>query len=258
MRRLSGMFDRRIQNFVGNDNLNMAALFACTWSKFAAGAFFFALLRRSRAPPYLSFSVTCTEMERRTHMKYGIVLNEDQRVLVENNLRLVCFALKKIDVKGIGGWDDAYQIGTIGLMKAAARYDKHRNTAFSTFAMPCIMNELRMEWRHVNKMSNRAVLASVDAPIPGNDDGTLTLADMIADRGVEPDAHLIYCDTRRTILDTIKNSRDKDAAVLLRMTMDGCRQDEIATVLGCSQSYISRKQKKLREAIRQALLEGLV
>lgn len=51
------------------------------------------------------------------------------------------------------------------------------------------------------KMSNREVLASVDAPIPGNDDGTLTLADMIADKGVAPDAHLIYCDVRRMILD---------------------------------------------------------
>lgn len=78
-------------------------------------------------------------------MKCGDVLNEEQRVLVENNLRLVSFALKKIDVKDIGGWDDAYQIGTIGLMKAAARYDRQRNVAFSTFAMPCILNELRME-----------------------------------------------------------------------------------------------------------------
>jgi len=189
-------------------------------------------------------------------MKCAMTLNDAQRMLVESNLKLISFALKRIDVKGIGGWDDAYQIGSIGLMKAAARYDKSRNAAFSTFAMSCIMNELRMEWRRTNKMSNRAVLASMDDPIPGIDDGSLTLADMIADKGIAPDARLIYQDTCGTILETIRNARDKDAAVLLHMMLDGRRQEDIAEEVGCSQSYISRKQKKLREAIRQALLEG--
>lgn len=105
-------------------------------------------------------------------------------------------------------------------------------------------------------MSNRAVLASMDDPIPGIDDGSLTLADMIADKGIAPDARLIYQDTCGTILETIRNARDKDAAVLLHMMLDGRRQEDIAEEFGCSQSYISRKQKKLREVIRQALLEG--
>lgn len=71
-------------------------------------------------------------------MKCAITLNEAQRMLVESNLKLVSFALKRIDVKCIGGWDEAYQIGSIGLIKTAARYDRCRNVAFSSFAIPCI------------------------------------------------------------------------------------------------------------------------
>ena len=186
------------------------------------------------------------------------VLNEKQRVRVENNLRLIGFALKRIDVKCIGGWDDAYQIGSIGLMKAAVHYDERRNVTFATFAMTCIMNELRMEWRRKNKLANRALVLSLDDPIVTSGNGTLTLEDMIADESGGPDERLIYRDTCRTILETVRNHRDKDAAILFRMMLERKEQSEVALELGCSQSYVSRKQKKLREAIRQALLEGTV
>ena len=189
-------------------------------------------------------------------MKKNIILSEAQRNLVENNLGLIGYALKKIDIRVIGDMEDAYQIGSIGLIKAAYHYDAQRAVSFATFAMPCILNELRMEKRRHNTMANRAVVVSLDAPIPGVESDTLTLADMIADGDPAMDSRLIYQDTRRTIQNTARNAEDKDAMLLLRMMIEGVRQSEMAEKLGCSQSYVSGKQKRIREAIRQALLEG--
>ena len=76
-------------------------------------------------------------------MNNAKILTESQRALVEENLGLISYAMTKLPIYLFDSREDAFQIGTIGLMKAARHYDPSRNILFSTYAMPCIVNELR-------------------------------------------------------------------------------------------------------------------
>ena len=78
------------------------------------------------------------------------VLTEAQRTLVEENIGLISYAMKKLPIYLFDSPEDAFQIGTIGLMKAARSFEPSRNILFSTYAIPCIVNELRMALRHIN------------------------------------------------------------------------------------------------------------
>lgn len=187
-------------------------------------------------------------------MKGNITLNEKQRSLVEANLRLVGYMVQKMGVHGLDSWEDAYQVGTIGLMKAAYRFDERRGIKFTTFAAPCIANELRMVKRHENRESNRAVVLSLQDELRCCDDGSLTIGDMIADEGPAPEERLLYQETCRIIIEAVSHCKESNALLMLQMMLEKKKQTEIAEALGYTQSYVSRKQKRIREIIRQALL----
>ena len=106
-------------------------------------------------------------------------LTESQRTLVEANLGLISYAMTKIPIYLFDSREDAFQIGAIGLMKAARHYDLSRNILFSTYAMPCIFNELRMALRHINSSNPPGRTVSYDAPLPNADGDTLSLIDML-------------------------------------------------------------------------------
>ena len=180
-------------------------------------------------------------------------LTESQRALVEANLGLISYAMNKLPIYLFDSREDAFQIGTIGLMKAARSYDPNRNILFSTYALTCITNELRMELRHINSWNPPGRTVSYDAPLPNADGDTLSLLDMIPSNDQPADERISTHETLGEVISTLRRMKDPDAFEIIRMVVQNRRQEEIAAHLGITQSAISRKIRKIRAALIQTV-----
>lgn len=185
-------------------------------------------------------------------MKYPNPLTDAQRILVEENLGLITYAISKVPAYLFDSREDAYQIGSIGLMKAAHSFNPEKNTLFSTYAMTCITNELRMAIRHINVSNPFGRICSYDAPLTNSDGESFTLIDMIPSNEEQPVERCIRRETLLRVLAFLKNMKDPDAYRIISMVVKNCRQDEIAAVLGITQSAVSRKIRKIRSALQEA------
>lgn len=184
-------------------------------------------------------------------MKYQNPLTEAQRTLVEENLRLVSFAMNKLPIYLFDSREDAFQIGVIGLMKAARSYDPSRKILFATYAVPCITNELRMALRHINSSNPPGRTFSYDSPIP--DAEGYSLLDLIPSTEQNADERYTVHETLGEVVTALKKMKDPDALEIIRMVVQNRRQEEIAETLGITQSAISRKIRKIRAALQQAV-----
>ena len=172
---------------------------------------------------------------------------EAKKILVERNLRLVVYIAKKFENTGIG-IEDLISIGTIGLMKGVNTFNTDKKIKLATYASRCIENEILMYLRRNNKIRSEV---SIDEPLNQDGDGNeLLLSDIL---GTESDV------TSRRIEDEIDkkllreaieklNKREKNI-MELRFGFSGSgdekTQKEVADMLGISQSYISRLEKKI-------------
>lgn len=169
-----------------------------------------------------------------------------RKTLVERNLRLVVYIAKKFENTGVG-IEDLISIGTIGLMKAINTFNTDKNIKLATYASRCIENEILMYLRRSNRIKGEV---SIDEPLNQDGDGNeLLLSDIL---GTEPDV------TSRRIEDEVDkkllkasieklNSREKNIMELRYGFIGGSEktQKEVADMLGISQSYISRLEKKI-------------
>ncbi|WP_058485129.1 RNA polymerase sporulation sigma factor SigE [Defluviitalea phaphyphila] len=168
-------------------------------------------------------------------------------VLIERNLRLVVYIARKFENTGIG-IEDLISIGTIGLIKAINTFKPDKKIKLATYASRCIENEILMYLRRTNKLKTEI---SIDEPLNVDWDGNeLLLSDIL---GTDPD--IIY----RSIEDEVdhellnkamnKLSNREKEIVELRFGLKGegkeKTQKEVADLLGISQSYISRLEKKI-------------
>lgn len=174
--------------------------------------------------------------------------------LVERNLRLVVYIAKKFDNTGIG-IEDLVSIGTIGLIKAVNTFDPTKRIKLATYASRCIENEILMYLRRNNKTR---VEVSFDEPLNVDWDGNeLLLSDVM---GTDDD--LVY----RTVEDEVEKSllraalkrlagREKRIMELRFGLVDGKEktQKEVADLLGISQSYISRLEKRIIKKLRKEI-----
>ena len=168
--------------------------------------------------------------------------------LIEHNLRLVVYIARKFDNTG-AGMEDLISIGTIGLIKAINSYNPEKNIKLATYASRCIENEILMYLRRSSKLKMEV---SIDEPLNVDWDGNeLLLSDILGtDENViyskmeeEVNYHLLYKALSRL------SPREK-TIIQLRFgirTSDGQEktQKEVADLLGISQSYISRLEKKI-------------
>ena len=168
--------------------------------------------------------------------------------LVERNLRLVVYISKKFENTGIG-IEDLISIGTIGLMKAINTFNTNKKIKLATYASRCIENEILMFLRRSNRIKTEI---SIDEPLNQDGDGNeLLLSDIlgtesdITSRRIEDevDKKLLYASIEKL------NKRERDI-MELRFgfgELDGKEktQKEVADMLGISQSYISRLEKKI-------------
>ena len=169
-----------------------------------------------------------------------------RKTLVERNLRLVVYIAKKFENTGVG-IEDLISIGTIGLMKAINTFNTDKNIKLATYASRCIENEILMYLRRSNRIKGEV---SIDEPLNQDGDGNeLLLSDIL---GTEPDV------TSRRIEDEVDkkllkasieklNSREKNIMELRYGFIGGSEktQKEVEDMLGISQSYISRLEKKI-------------
>ena len=201
-------------------------------------------------PPPLS-----AEEENRTLER---LMNNDESVkniLVERNLRLVVYIAKKFENTSIP-LEDLVSIGTIGLVKAINTYDVKKNIKLATYASRCIENEILMHLRRTNKLKNEV---SIDEPLNMDSDGNeLLLSDII---GTDDDCvfkRLEKAVDNQLIRESIEklNKREKIIMELRFGFISGKEktQKEVADMLGISQSYISRLEKKIIARMRKEMV----
>ena len=180
-----------------------------------------------------------------------------KQILVERNLRLVVYIAKKFENTGIG-IEDLISIGTIGLMKSINTFNTDKNIKLATYASRCIENEILMFLRRSNKVKTEI---SIDEPLNQDGDGNeLLLSDIlgteadITSRRIEDevDKSLLYASIEKL------NKRERNI-MELRFgfgNLDGNEktQKEVADMLGISQSYISRLEKKIINKMRRDII----
>ncbi|MBR4733024.1 MAG: RNA polymerase sporulation sigma factor SigE [Lachnospiraceae bacterium] len=181
---------------------------------------------------------------------------EARATLIEHNLRLVVYIAKKFDNTGVGV-EDLISIGTIGLIKSINTFQPSKNIKLATYASRCIENEILMYLRRNNKTR---LEVSFDEPLNVDWDGNeLLLSDVL---GTEED--VIYRDVenqveRSLLKKALAKLNDREKLIIsLRYgigTKDGIEmtQKEVAELLGISQSYISRLEKKIMKQLKREL-----
>ena len=174
--------------------------------------------------------------------------------LIEHNLRLVAFIARKFENTNVG-IEDLISIGTIGLIKAVNTFDPTKKIKLATYASRCIENEILMYLRR-NSKSRQDI--SLDEPLNTDWDGNeLLLSDVLGSddddvyRAIEEDVD------RELLRDALKKLTGREQRIMcLRFGLSGgeCRtQKEVADVLGISQSYISRLEKKILHRLRHEM-----
>ena len=181
-----------------------------------------------------------------------------RQILIEHNLRLVVYIARKFDNTGIG-LEDLISIGTIGLIKAVNTYRSEKNTKLATYASRCIENEILM---YLRKSVNQRTEVSIDEPLNTDWDGNeLLLSDVL---GTEPDCVMrpVEDDVEKQILfRVLTNLPEREKTIIsLRFGLAGreeMTQKEVADLLGISQSYISRLEKRIIQRMKKEMLRAL-
>lgn len=196
------------------------------------------------------------EQEQET-VKRMLTGDENARLtLIERNLRLVVYIAKKFDNTRVD-LDDLVSIGTIGLIKSISGFDPNKNIKLATFASRCIENEILMYLRKTSKMKAEVSLYEpLNVDFEGN---VLMLSDVL---GSDPDE--IYHgveekDEKEMLKETFSKLGKRDRQIVeLRFGLYGkeeMTQKEIADMMGISQSYISRLEKKIISELRKEILK---
>ena len=180
-----------------------------------------------------------------------------KKVLIEHNLRLVVYIAKRFDNTGVGV-EDLISIGTIGLIKAINTFNPVKKIKLATYASRCIENEILM---YLRRNSKTKLEVSIDEPLNVDWDGNeLLLSDIL---GTDEDT--IYRDLeneveRKLLIRALNklSSREK-MIVKMRFGLDNPEgqektQKEVADLLGISQSYISRLEKKIMQRLKREMV----
>lgn len=188
-------------------------------------------------------------------------LDGDRRfrsILVERNLRLVVYIAKKFENTGIG-MDDLISIGTIGLMKAANTFRTDKNIKLATYASRCIENEILM---YIRKSGNLRTELSIDEPLSTDYDGNeLLLSDILGTDEDSAGKRLEEDEERKVIYDALSRLSPREKEIIeLRFGLSGGRemtQKDVADVLGISQSYISRLEKRILAQLKAEIQDKI-
>ena len=198
-----------------------------------------------------------TQREARILEKLGTPEEKEAKsTLIEHNLRLVVYIAKKFDNTGVSV-EDLISIGTIGLIKAINTFNPVKNIKLATYASRCIENEILM---YLRRNSKTKMEVSIDEPLNVDWDGNeLLLSDILGTdedviyRGIENEVE------RKLLMNAVSKLSNREKTIVqLRFglgTPDGqeMTQKEVASFLGISQSYISRREKKIMRQLKKEI-----
>lgn len=174
--------------------------------------------------------------------------------LIVHNLRLVVYIARKFENSG-AGIEDLISIGTIGLIKAVKTFCPSRNIKLATYASRCIENEILMYLRKTSSLKNEV---SIDEPLNVDWDGNeLLLSDVL---GSDPDIvnkDIELEDEKALVLKTIDSLDEREKTIMyMRFGIGGGKeytQKQVADILGISQSYISRLEKRIIVRLKKTI-----
>ena len=180
-----------------------------------------------------------------------------RRTLIERNLRLVVFIARKFENTGVM-LEDLISIGTIGLIKAVNTFDPQKKIKLATYASRCIENEVLMFLR---RHSRTKAEVSLDEPLKTDWDGNeLLLSDVL---GTDPDAisrSLEENAEKQMLFEALRRLSPREQQIMtLRFGLNGrpdMTQKEVADVLGISQSYISRLEKRILQRLHGEMIRA--
>ncbi len=190
---------------------------------------------------------------------YSDMDREQKRaILIERNLRLVVYIAKKFENAGVN-IEELISIGTVGLIKAIETYQPDKNIKLATYASRCIENEILM---FIRKNANVRKEISFDEPLNVDWDGNeLLLSDIL---GSEPDVvskHLEEVEERTLLHRAIAHLGERERTIIeLRYGLRGgdeLTQKEVADLMGISQSYISRLEKRIIRDLKKEMSEKI-
>lgn len=178
--------------------------------------------------------------------------------LIEHNLRLVVYIARRFENTGTG-LEDLVSIGTVGLIKAINTFCADKNIKLATYASRCIENEILM---HIRKRSARRGEISIDEPLNVDWDGNeLLLSDVLGSEEDGVSFELEKREERRVVDEAVAALAPRERLIIeLRYGFSGkeeMTQKEVADLLGISQSYISRLEKKIISNLKKEIAEKI-
>lgn len=179
-------------------------------------------------------------------------------LLISHNLRLVVYIARRFENTGIG-IEDLISIGTAGLIKAVDTFRADKNIKLATYASRCIENEILM---YIRKRSGSRCEVSIDEPLNVDWDGNeLLLSDVLGSEEDSVSYELEQREEREAVRTAVAALDPREREIIeLRYGLNGGReltQKEVADLLGISQSYISRLEKKIIKRLRKEV-EGMI
>ncbi len=181
-----------------------------------------------------------------------------KNTLTEHNLRLVVYISRRFENTGVN-LEDLISIGTIGLIKAINTFRSDKNIKLATYASRCIENEILM---YLRKISNQRTEVSFDEPLNTDWDGNeLLLSDVLGTDDDEVCRPLEHDADRQMLLNAVGSLAERDKNIItLRFGLGGgseYTQKEVADMMGISQSYISRLEKRIIGRLRREIIRQL-
>lgn len=198
-------------------------------------------------PPPLS-----KEEEAKTLAMLDNDFEKARETLIVHNLRLVVYIAKKFESTGIG-IEDLISIGTIGLIKAVNTFSVEKNIKLATYASRCIENEILM---YLRKTNQQKMEVSIDEPLNVDWDGNeLLLSDIL---GTDDDTVSVNIENeaeKRVLLEAVEKLDEREKLIMeLRFGLNNRpekTQKEVADMIGISQSYISRLEKRIIKRLKK-------
>ena len=174
--------------------------------------------------------------------------------LIIHNLRLVVYIAKKFERSGVST-EDLTSIGTMGLIKAVNTFRPEKNIKLATYASRCIENEILM---YLRKIGSKKFEVSIDEPLNTDSEGNeLLLSDILASDADLVSHGIEYEDEKKMLLEAVNALDEREKQLMyLRFGFGGGEertQKEVADIMGISQSYISRLEKKIILSLKETL-----
>lgn len=179
-----------------------------------------------------------------------------RETLIVHNLRLVVYIAKKFENSGVNV-EDLVSIGTIGLIKAVNTFCPHKNIKLATYASRCVENEILMYLRKTSSLKNEI---SFDEPLNTDCDGNeLLLSDILTLDGECVNKNIESEDEKRILMNALGELNERERLIInMRFGIGGEKertQKEVADIMGISQSYISRLEKRIISTLKKEMVK---